>query len=200
MRYIDQIKFLCMFKYTPFSPADPHRGSISDRSQSDDNTCLLAVLQPCRRQLQVILHNNIAWDLPFFSKGAQNQAGPSADLIVPRRWREGGRLTYIRNLGNTVVPQHKPEPKLICSHIYTLSPEVLVPAQTDATFEIDEYFQVFMPPKVLHSSIHNKDWFQPCYLYECITPLRALMLQKTAPSKWKVRTLNPREADVMCPN
>jgi len=46
------------------------------------------------------------------------------------------------------------------------SPEVLVPAQTDAQFEIDEYFQ-------------------PCYLYECITPLRALMLQKTAPSKWK---------------
>ena len=29
--------------------------------------------------------------------------------------------------------------------------------------------------------------FQPCYLYECITPLRALMLQKTAPSKWKVQ-------------
>ena len=27
-------------------------------------------------------------------------------------------------------------------NIYIFSPEVLVPAQTDATFEIDEYFQV----------------------------------------------------------
>ena len=30
-------------------------------------------------------------------------------------------------------------------NIYIFSPEVLVPAQTDATFEIDEYFQVGFP-------------------------------------------------------
>ncbi len=29
------------------------------------------------------------------------------------------------------------------------------------------------------------DYTQPCYLYECIAPLRALMLQKTAPKKYK---------------
>ena len=49
----------------------------------------------------------------------------------------------------------------------------------------------------LQGSICNKDCFQPCYLYECITPLRALMLQKTAPSKWKVRKYNPRNASVI---
>ena len=47
-----------------------------------------------------------------------------------------------------------------------------MPAQTEASFEIDDYFQ-------------------PCYLYECITPLRALMLQKSNPKKWKVRSRPP---------
>ena len=46
-----------------------------------------------------------------------------------------------------------------------------MPAQTEATFEIDEFFE-------------------PCYLYECITPLRALMLQKSNPKKWKVSSLS----------
>ena len=32
-------------------------------------------------------------------------------------------------------------------NIYIFSPEVLVPAQTDAQFEIDEYFQVPFLPK-----------------------------------------------------
>lgn len=29
------------------------------------------------------------------------------------------------------------------------------------------------------------DYFVPCYLYECVAPLRALLLQKTAPGKFK---------------
>ena len=32
-------------------------------------------------------------------------------------------------------------------YLYFLSPEVLVPAQTDAQFEIDEYFQVHFLPQ-----------------------------------------------------
>jgi len=53
-----------------------------------------------------------------------------------------------------------------CNKLVVKNPEVVVPAQTEATFEIDEFFE-------------------PCYLYECITPLRALMLQKSNPKKWK---------------
>jgi len=53
-----------------------------------------------------------------------------------------------------------------CAKAVAHNPEVVVPAQVDAKFEIDEYFQ-------------------PCYLYECIVVLRALMLQKSAPSKYK---------------
>jgi len=46
------------------------------------------------------------------------------------------------------------------------SPEVLIPKQCDAKFEIDEYSE-------------------PCYLYECVLALRALLLQKAAPNKYK---------------
>ena len=44
--------------------------------------------------------------------------------------------------------------------------EVVIPHQTEGTFEIDDYSK-------------------PCYLYECIAPLRALFMQKTAPNKFK---------------
>jgi len=53
-----------------------------------------------------------------------------------------------------------------CAKAVAHSPEVVVPAQVDAQFEIDGYFQ-------------------PCYLYECIVVLRALMLQKSSPAKYK---------------
>ena len=54
-----------------------------------------------------------------------------------------------------------------------------MPAQTEAAFEIDEYFQVRLPSSTTLPP-------QPCYLYECVVILRALMLQKSAPAKWKV--------------
>ena len=44
--------------------------------------------------------------------------------------------------------------------------EVVIPHQTEGTFEIEDYGK-------------------PCYLYECIAPLRALFMQKTAPAKFK---------------
>ncbi len=44
--------------------------------------------------------------------------------------------------------------------------EVVVPHQTEGTFEIDAYDA-------------------PCYLYECVAPLRALLMQKSAPTKFK---------------
>jgi len=53
-----------------------------------------------------------------------------------------------------------------CAKKVAKNPEVIVPAQCEAKFEIDEYFQ-------------------PSYLYECIIVMRALLLQKTAPSKYK---------------
>ncbi len=42
----------------------------------------------------------------------------------------------------------------------------MIPAQTEGTFEIDDYDS-------------------PCYLYECVAPLRALLLQKTNVGKFK---------------
>jgi len=53
-----------------------------------------------------------------------------------------------------------------CSKLVAKNPEVIVPAQCDAKFEIDEYYQ-------------------PCYLYECIIVMRTLLLQKSAPAKYK---------------
>ena len=41
-----------------------------------------------------------------------------------------------------------------------------MPTQCEATFEIEEYFKIN-------------------YMYECIIVLRALLLQKQAPAKWK---------------
>jgi len=43
---------------------------------------------------------------------------------------------------------------------------VVIPHQTEGTFEIEDYGK-------------------SCYLYECIAPLRALFMQKTAPAKFK---------------
>ena len=42
----------------------------------------------------------------------------------------------------------------------------MIPSQCDAQFEIDEYYQ-------------------PSYLYECIIVMRTLLLQKSAPAKYK---------------
>jgi len=53
-----------------------------------------------------------------------------------------------------------------CAKKVQKSPEVLVPAQCDAKFEIDDYSE-------------------PCYLYESIIVIRALLLQKAAPNKYK---------------
>ncbi len=52
-----------------------------------------------------------------------------------------------------------------CESACSRNPEVVIPAQTEGTFEIESYDS-------------------PCYLYECIAPLRALLLQKTAPAKF----------------
>ena len=53
------------------------------------------------------------------------------------------------------------------------NPEVVIPHQTEGTFEIDDYGK-------------------PCYLYECVAPLRALFMQKSAPHKFKKVRLNSR--------
>jgi len=53
-----------------------------------------------------------------------------------------------------------------CSKKVEHNPEVVIPAQCEATFEIDDYSE-------------------PCYLYECLLVLRALLLQKSAPQKYK---------------
>ena len=53
------------------------------------------------------------------------------------------------------------------------NPEVVIPHQTEGTFEIDDYGK-------------------PCYLYECVAPLRALFLQKSAPLKFKKVRSNSR--------
>jgi len=53
-----------------------------------------------------------------------------------------------------------------CAKQVQNSPEVLVPKQCDAKFEIDDYSEA-------------------CYLYECIIALRVLLLQKSAPNKYK---------------
>ena len=53
-----------------------------------------------------------------------------------------------------------------CSKAIAKNPEVVVPAQCEAQFEIEEFFK-------------------PNYMYECIIVLRALLLQKQAPAKYK---------------
>jgi hypothetical protein len=53
-----------------------------------------------------------------------------------------------------------------CAKKVEHNPEVIIPAQCEATFEIEDYTA-------------------PCYLYESITVLRALLLQKSAPAKYK---------------
>lgn len=53
-----------------------------------------------------------------------------------------------------------------CAKKVENSPEVVIPSQCDAKFEIE-------------------DFNEPCYLYECVTILRALVLQKAAPNKFK---------------
>jgi hypothetical protein len=46
------------------------------------------------------------------------------------------------------------------------NPEVVIPHQTEGRFEIEDY------------QSH-------CYIYECVSPLRVLLMQKTAPKKYK---------------
>jgi len=53
-----------------------------------------------------------------------------------------------------------------CASKVAHNAEVVVPTQCDAKFEIDSYTE-------------------PCYLYECINVMRALLLQKTSPAKYK---------------
>lgn len=53
-----------------------------------------------------------------------------------------------------------------CEKAVAKNPEVVVPHQTGGAFEIDSYDE-------------------PCYLYEGLATLRALMMQKTAPNKYK---------------
>jgi len=53
-----------------------------------------------------------------------------------------------------------------CAKLVSKNVEVVIPTQCQATFEIDEYFQ-------------------PSYLYECIIVMRALLLQKSNPAKYK---------------
>ena len=53
-----------------------------------------------------------------------------------------------------------------CSKAIAKNPEVVVPSQCQAQFEIEEYFK-------------------PSYMYECIIVLRALLLQKQSPAKYK---------------
>jgi len=53
-----------------------------------------------------------------------------------------------------------------CEKAVEKNPEVVIPHQTEGRFEIDDY------------SV-------PCYLYECIGPLRVLLMQKTNPKKYK---------------
>ena len=54
----------------------------------------------------------------------------------------------------------------LCAKAVAHNAEVVVPSQCEARFEIEDYSE-------------------QCYLYECINVLRALMLQKTAPNKYK---------------
>jgi len=53
-----------------------------------------------------------------------------------------------------------------CAKQVSKNPEVVIPSQCDAQFEIEEYYQ-------------------PSYLYECIIVMRTLLLQKSAPAKYK---------------
>ena len=53
-----------------------------------------------------------------------------------------------------------------CSKAIAKNPEVVVPSQCEAQFEIEDYYK-------------------PSYMYECIIVLRALLLQKQAPAKYK---------------
>jgi len=53
-----------------------------------------------------------------------------------------------------------------CAKRVEHNPEVIIPAQCEAQFEIESFNE-------------------PCYLYECIIIMRALLLQRTAPQKYK---------------
>ena len=53
-----------------------------------------------------------------------------------------------------------------CARAVAKNPEVVIPSQCDAQFEIEDYDQY-------------------SYMYECIIVLRALLLQKTNPTKYK---------------
>ena len=91
----------CTFNfYYFFSPADSSRGSVGYRSQPDDDSRLLALLQSRRRQLQVNFPEQLCLRFIILSQGARNQVGLSADLTVPRRWPAGGRQTYLELLQN----------------------------------------------------------------------------------------------------
>ena len=81
-----------------FSPADSSRGSVGYRSQPDDDSRLLALLQSRRRQLQVNVPGQDCLRFTILCQGARNQVGLSADLTVPRRWPAGGRQTYLELL------------------------------------------------------------------------------------------------------
>ena len=78
-------------------------------------------------------------------------------------------LTHFRRCRKSGWPLCGPECEAKVAH----NAEVVIPHQTEGTFEIDDYGK-------------------PCYLYECIAPLRALFMQKTAPAKFKkVRSSTP---------
>jgi len=53
-----------------------------------------------------------------------------------------------------------------CATAVAHNAEVVIPAQCEAKFEIESYTE-------------------PCYLYECVNVMRALLMQKTSPAKYK---------------
>ena len=71
-------------------------------------------------------------------------------------------LTHCRRCRKSGWPLCGPECEAKVAH----NAEVVIPHQTEGTFEIEDYGK-------------------SCYLYECIAPLRALFMQKTAPAKFK---------------
>ena len=73
-----------------------------------------------------------------------------------------------------------------CAKAVQKNPEVLVPVQCEATFEIEEYYKhSYMSEFNLFRIILGIDDNNNNPRYECIIVLRALLLQKQSPAKYK---------------
>lgn len=75
-----------------------------------------------------------------------------------------------------------------CEEAVAHNPEVVIPHQTGEARDtiMHKNLDIFIgESRFAEGTFEIESYEEPCYLYECVLPIRTLLLQKTSPSKFK---------------